>query len=600
MSETQDRPADKSPSEALGRLRRLGALTPFLVRHKGLITGAVIALLIAAAATLAIFRSFGALIDHGFAGDDPGRIDLYFLGMLGLIFILAVSTFFRFYFVTILGERIVAEIRAAVHDRVIGLSPEFFETNRPGEIASRLTTDTTLIQTVVGSSASIALRNLLIFFGGSVMLLFLSPRLMAMIVLVVPLVVVPLIVLGRRVRNLSRFSQDRVADVGAMADEAYNAIQIVQAFTHEEVEKRRFRQAVEKAFSTAKSRIKTRAWMTFTVILLIFGAIDFVLWQGAKDVIAARMSGGDLASFVGLSILVAGAVGALSEVYGEIQRAAGAAGRLAELLAMESNIRVPAHPRALPEPPRGIISFEKVTFNYPSKPETAALEDFSLDVAAGETVALVGPSGAGKSTVAQLLLRFFDPGTGRVLVDGVDIREVDPRDLRSRLAVVPQETVIFGTSAMENIRYGNPDAGDEEVIAAAEAAAAHDFLAALPEGYDTFLGEKGTRLSGGQRQRLAIARAVLRDAPILLLDEATSALDSEAERAVQNALDRLMIGRTTLVIAHRLATVLRADRIIVMEHGGIVDEGRHEALLAKGGLYARLAALQFDLQPAAE
>jgi len=465
-------------------------------------------------------------------------------------------------------------------------------------VLSRLTTDTTLLQTVIGSSVSLALRNALILAGGLVMMVVTSVKLAGLVLVVVPVVVVPILFFGRRVRALSRRSQDRVADVGAYAEEMINAIRTVQAFTHEPIDRARFAGRVGQSFDTAVARIRVRAWLTAVVILLAFGAIALVLWVGGYDAIAGRMTGGELSAFVFYAVLTAFAVGTLSEVYGDLQRAAGAAERLLELLATEAEIAAPAQPLAFPVPPRGHVELDGVTFFYPSRPERAALADFSLAVAPGETVALVGPSGAGKTTVFQLLLRFYDPTRGSVRVDGVDIAAADPAELRRRIGFVAQDPVIFGASAADNIRYGRPEASDGEVRAAAEAAAAAEFLDLLPEGFDTFLGEKGVRLSGGQRQRLAIARAVLRNPPILLLDEATSALDAESERAVQQALERLAASRTTLVIAHRLATVLRAQRIIVMAEGRIVAQGRHHDLIREDGLYARLAALQFTDRPA--
>lgn len=577
------------------RPSQLKLVWQFVGRYPGRLAAAVLALVVAAGATLAIAPAFKLIVDQGFGAADASAIRPYFLGMFAITVVLALATAARFYCVTWLGERVVADIRRQVHTHLMTLSPAFFEDNRPSEIASRLTADTTIIEQVVGSSASIALRNLLTGIGGIIYLFYLSPRFTMMMMLVIPVIVVPIIVLGRRVRTLSRSSQDRIADVGSMADEVLGALKIVQAFTQEKREADRFGAVVERAFVMARRRFTTRAIMTALVILLIFGGITFVLWEAAQGVIAGELSGGTITAFVLTSGFVAGAFGALSEVYGDVMRAAGASGRIAELLATRPAIRAPANPRPMPQPPVGRITFEDVSFRYPAKPDWAALEAFSLTIEPGETVALVGPSGAGKTTLFQLVQRFYDPAAGRVLVDGVALTEADPLELRARLSVVPQETVIFAASAFDNIAYGRPGASEAEVWAAAEAAAAADFLRDLPEGIHTQLGENGARLSGGQRQRLAIARALLRDAPILLLDEATSALDAESERLVQGALDQLMRSRTTLVIAHRLATVVRADRIIVMDQGRIVAQGRHDQLIAQDGLYARLARLQFQM-----
>lgn len=576
-----------------GKLQNLKTLWAFVKPYKFQLFMATFFLLIAAGTSLAIPRAMGNIVDKEFTAQRAELVNDYFIILVAIVVVMAVATAFRFFFVTWLGERVVADIRKAVYERLITLSPEFFEENRPGEIVSRLTADTTLVQTIVGSSMSVWARNFLIATAGTVLLFIQSPKLMTYIAVVIPVLLGIIIVVGRRVKSLSRTSQDKVADVGARANESLSALNIVQAFTQEQSEAKRFGDHVDDAFLAAKRRIRVRAALTFTMIFMIFGAIAFVLFQGAQDVISGAMSGGDMVEFIMLSVFVAAAFGALSEVYSELQRAAGAAGRLAELLVAEATIKAPANPVALPSEVKGKISFDNVTFHYPSKKDAAALDAFDLTVNPGETVALVGPSGAGKSTVLQLLLRFYDPQKGDIRIDGVDIAATEPTRFREHLSLVPQETIIFADSVAENIRYGRLDATDQEVEAAAEAAAAKEFIERSDDGYDTFLGERGTRLSGGQRQRIAIARAILRDAPILLLDEATSALDAESELKVQRALERLMEGRTTLVIAHRLATVKKADRIIVLDEGRIVAEGKHEDLVKQGGLYKRLADLQF-------
>ncbi len=575
-------------------IKNLSVVTGFVMRYKVMVAGAIVALIVAAVANLAIINTLQPMIDKGFGADDPAQVDRYFYVMFAIIAVLAVATAMRSYLVTLLGERVVADLRRAALESVIDLHPSFFEENRPSEIASRLTADSGVIQQVVSVSVSIALRNGALFVGGLIMMVVYNAKLMAIITLALPFIIGPIFYLGRKVRRLSRHSQDRIADMAMMATESLGAIQVVQANTREEEEKQRFTDAVERAYGTAQKRVKARSLLTGVVIFLIACAITFVLWRGAKEVALGHMTGGEMAAFVGFAIISAGAAGAVIEVYGDLQRAAGAATRLGELLRAKTMIKVPADPLSLPHPAKGEVRFETVSFSYPSKPDIAALESFSLSIRSGERIALVGPSGAGKSTVLQMLLRFFDPHEGRVLMDDIDIAKVDPLQLRSRLAVVPQETIIFAASVSENIRYGRPEATDAEVEAAARAAMAHDFIMELSDGYDTWLGERGVRLSGGQRQRLAIARAILRDAPVLLLDEATSALDAESEWAVQEALDHLMNGRTTIVIAHRLATVLKADRIVVLDKGQVVASGRHEELLEKSPLYARLARLQFS------
>ncbi len=563
-------------------------------RYPAQIAAAWTALAVTSAATIAIPYSFKRIIDRGFGAGNGEAVAGAFHYMLMIVAVLAIGTAVRFYFVSWLGERVVADIRTSVQRHLLTLSPRFFEENRPSEIASRMTADTAQIEMVVGTTVSVALRNAFTGVGGLIYLFAISPKLAGLLTLGIPLIILPIMLMGRRVRTYSRTSQDRVADVGAMVTETLGAMKIVQAFGQEKRESDRFAGAVEATMAAAERRILLRALMTAIVIGLVFGSITLVLWEGATDVAAGRISGGSIAAFVLTGGIVAGAFGALTEVYGELLRGAGAAGRLTELLAEAPEIAAPPAPVALPEPARGAVSFDHVEFRYPTRPDAAALHDFSLSVAPGETVALIGPSGAGKTTLFQLLQRFYDPAEGRLTIDGVDLRDADPAALRARIAMVPQETVIFGASARDNLRYGRWDADDDALWAAAEAANAAAFLRDLPQGLDTFLGEGGARLSGGQRQRVAIARALLRDAPILLLDEATSALDAESERLVQEALERLMADRTTLVIAHRLATVRAADRIVVMDGGRIVEQGNHAALMARSGLYARLASLQFS------
>jgi ATP-binding cassette subfamily B protein len=586
-----------APNRPKGRsLRSLRMIWSFASAYPLHIAAASVALLLAAAATSAVPYAFKLIIDKGFAQGAGSTRDIarWFEYLLLLVGVMALATATRYFFVSWLGERTVADIRLAVHRNLLRLSPGFFEENRPAEITSRLTVDTTIIEQVVGTTVSVALRNIVMGIGCLVILVALAPKLALQILVGALLVVLPISILGRRVRAISTTSQDRIASVGTVTSEVLGAIKIVQAFNQQSREASRFADAVERVFATAKRRIFLRALMTAIVIFMIFGAITMVIWQGAIGVATGRISGGTIAAFVLYGALLAGAFGALSEVYGDLLRAAGASERLSELLDAEPDIRTPAQPTRLPEPARGELTFERVTFQYPTRRETSALNGFSLAVRPRERLAVVGPSGAGKTTLFQLAERFYDPQQGHVLLDGVDLKDADPADVRQRIAMVPQETVLFAASARDNLRYGNWSADDEQLWHAARQANAEEFLRALPDGLDTFMGEGGARLSGGQRQRLAIARALLRDAPLLLLDEATSALDAESERLVQDALDRLMEDRTTIVIAHRLATVRAADRIVVMDQGRIVEEGTHATLTARGGLYARLARLQFE------
>ena len=576
------------------RRRNLGplrGLLPFIRPYRLRASGAVVALIVAAITVLAMGNGLRLLVDKGFSAGDPALLDRAVVVLLAVVGLLAGSSYARFYLVASIGERVVADIRKAVFSHVISLSPGFFETTRTGELLSRIATDTTLVQTVVGSSVSIALRNALLFGGALVMLLITSAKLSGYVLLVLPLVVVPIVILGRKVRRLSRDTQDRVADLGSYAEETLYGIRAVQAFTHEQVDRARFGSRVEDALQTALGRIRVRAALTAIVISLVFGSIAVILWIGGRDVLAGRISAGELSAFVFYAAVVAGSTGALSEVLGDLQRAAGAMERLMGILQVESDISAPINPVPLTKPAKGLVSFEGVDFCYPARPESRSLTGFTASVKPGERVAIVGPSGAGKSTIFQLLLRFYDPQAGHIRIDGVDLTDADPRGFRSLIGMVPQEPVIFSDNAMENIRYSRPDADNADVIAAAEAANVKNFIEALPDGFQTYLGEKGVRLSGGQRQRIAIARAILRDPAILLLDEATSALDAESEQAVQKALEAIMPGRTTLVIAHRLATVLKADRILVLENGCLIAEGTHTELLDSSPLYRHLADL---------
>jgi len=591
MVAVTDRPADRPKAKSLRPLR---ALLPFLAPHRWLLAGALAALLVAAAAMLALPLALRQLIDHGLAANNIGVINRYFAGFLAAAVVFGVFAALRFYLVTWLGERVVADLREAVYRRIVRMDPTFFEITRTGEVLSRLTADTTLVQAIAGVNLSITLRSVLNLIGALAMLALTSAKLMAVILVLIPLVIGPLIIVGRRVRRLSRTAQDRIADTSSLVDESLNAIQTVQAFTLEELQSRRYAEAVERSFEAAIRRSRVRAALTAIGTMLVFGGITYVLWLGAQAVLAHQLTSGQLSQFLVYAAIVATSAAALTEMWGEMQRAAGAMERLAELLEAQPVIVAPAEPISLPARVRGNIEFERVCFRYPSRQEVLALADFTLDVRRGETVAVVGPSGAGKSTSFQLLLRFYDPESGVIRIDGCDISRLRPEDLRRQIGFVPQDTVLFGASARENIGYGRPGASDAQIEAAARAAAADDFLRALPAGYDTFLGERGTRLSGGQRQRIAIARAVLKDPPILLLDEATSALDAESERLVQAALGELMRGRTTLVIAHRLATVLKADRIAVLDAGRVVAVGSHVQLMRESPLYARLAALQFN------
>jgi len=585
--------AAEAEGERRAALRPLLALKPYILRYKGMVAAALVALIVAAAATLAVPLAVRRMIDVGFTGIEPDLVDKYFATLLGVGLILAFASAARFYCVNWLGERVVADIRTDVFKHLTGLSPAFYETVHSGEVMSRLTADTTQIKAAASSTISQALRNIVVMLGAVAMMIVTSPRLSLLVLLAIPLIVLPLVAYGRAVRALSRQAQDSLAQASAYSSESLGQVRVLQAFTHERAASARFADAVEQAFAAAKARTKARAGLTAIAIFLVFASVVGILWYGAQDVLSGTITGGRLGQFVLYAVLAAASMGELSEVWGEVNQAAGAAERLGELLAMQSQIKSPRHPVLLPEPPRGEIGFDEVAFSYPTRPAVSALNGVSFRVKPGERVAIVGPSGAGKTTIFALLLRFYDPIAGRVSVDGVPVNKASLTELRSRFAIVPQETALFADTVAANIAYGVGEASRSEIEKAARAAFAHDFIASLPQGYDTMLGERGVTLSAGQRQRIAIARAVLRKAPILLLDEATSALDSESETLVQRALDSIMEGRTTLVIAHRLATVTRADRILVLDQGRLVEEGTHQSLLGNGGIYARLAELQF-------
>jgi ATP-binding cassette, subfamily B, bacterial len=577
------------------KLQPLVSLWPYVARYRGHIAAACAALTVASLATLAVPVAVRRMIDFGFSVERIGLIDQYFAVMILVVAVLAAASALRYYFVTVLGERVVADLRAAVFAHLTLLSPAFFDTAKTGELTSRLTADTTQIKSAVGTSVSVALRNILLFAGSAAMMVVTSPRLSGFVVLAaIPVIVLPLVAFGRMVRRRSRIAQDTLAEASAYASELIGAMRTLQAFTNEQPATSRFAAAVERAFEAARYSTRARAALTAIIIFLVFASVVAILWVGAQDVLAGRVTAGTLGQFVLYAVFAAGALGELSQVWGEISQAAGAAERLTELLAVEPAIRRPAQPVSLPAPARGEVAFADARFDYPTRPDIAVLAGVSFRVAPGEKVAIVGPSGAGKSTIFHLLLRFYDPSGGTITFDGVRLADADPSELRRRIALVPQDVVVFATSVAENIRFGRPEATEQDIKRAAELAFADEFIRKLPQGYDTLIGERGVTLSGGQRQRIAIARAILREAPLLLLDEATSSLDAESEQLVQTALAHLMQGRTTLVIAHRLATVLSCDRILVMDHGRIVEEGRHDRLVAQGGLYARLARLQFE------
>ncbi len=587
-------PAGAPPAARKAKLRPLRLLVPFVMRYRGRAAAAVVALLVAAVTTLVVPVAVRRMIDFGFDAEHIGLIDQYFGVMIAVAGVLALASASRYYLVTTLGERVVADVRSAVFSHLVSLSAPFFDTARTGELTSRLTADTTQIKSAVGSSLSVALRNLVLFLGSVTMMVVTSPKLSGFVLAAIPLIVLPLVAFGRAVRRRSRAAQDTLADASAYAAELIGAVRTLQAFTNEPLASGRFGQAVERAYSAAIQSTKARSVLTAIIIFLASGSVVVILWAGAQEVIAGAITAGRLSQFVLFAVFAASALGQLSEVWGELSQAAGSAERLAELLAIAPDIRAPAHPRPLPPMPRAEVAFDAVRFAYPARPETDVLDGVSFTVRPGEKLAIVGPSGAGKSTIFHLILRFYDPKSGTVTFDGVRLPDADPAELRRHIALVPQDTAIFGMSIRDNIAFGRPGASDAEIERAAEDAAAAGFIRALPQGYDTPVGERGVTLSGGQRQRIAIARAILREAPLLLLDEATSSLDAESETLVQMALTRLMQGRTTLVIAHRLATVLSCDRILVLDHGKIVEEGTHDSLVARDGLYARLAKLQFE------
>jgi ATP-binding cassette, subfamily B, bacterial len=594
MAETFSPDSDRNEGKSRRSVTPLRRLAPYLAHYKGTVAGAICALLLAAATTLALPIAVRRMVDHGFTAANSHFINNYFGMLVVLAAVLAIASGARYYFVITLGERVVADLRRDVFSHVATLSPVFFDRTQSGEIVSRLAADTTQIKSAVGATASMALRNLILGLGAVAMMVVTSPKLSALVIVAIPIIVLPLIAFGRSVRRRSRAAQDMLAHATAYAGEQISAVRTLQAFTNETLVTRRFSDAVNEAFQAARASVLARAFLTGFAIFMVFSSVVAVLWFGSRDVLSGAMTPGTLGQFLLYAVLGAGALGALSEVWGELSQAAGATERLTELLSEIPAIAAPVPVTPLPVPAQGAIAFNAVRFSYPGRPDAPSLNGVSFAAKPGETIAIVGPSGAGKSTIFSLILRFYDPQSGRITMDGVDLRAADPLDLRGRIAVVPQDVAIFAASIRENIAFGRPGASNAEIEAAAKAALAHDFIMALDKGYDTQVGERGVTLSGGQRQRIAIARAILRDAPVLLLDEATSALDAESEMLVQRALEHLMRGRTTLVVAHRLATVLKADRILVLDQGRIVEEGTHASLVAHGGIYARLAKLQFE------